>query len=147
MSAENLEIMRRGYEHFVATGALLDELVDPEFVWDMSTFGAWPERQTYEGIEGAREFLAAWVDAWEDWELEVEELREAGDRVVAVVTQRGRAKATGLPVDMHFAQLWTLRDGKQLRMEMYATPEEALRAAGIAEAPGKARGGSRSGPS
>jgi hypothetical protein len=48
MSAEDLEIMRRGYESFIATG----ELVDPQFVWDMSTFRGWPERQAYEGSEG-----------------------------------------------------------------------------------------------
>ena len=56
----------------------------------------------------------------------MEEYRAAGDKVVVIVRQRGRAKATGLPVDMHFGQVWTYRDGKQLRMEMYATPEEAL---------------------
>ena len=131
MSAENVEILRRGYEHLAATGDLLDENFHPEFVWDMSTFRNWPERQTYEGIEGAREFLRNWVDAWEDWELEIEEYRDAGDKVVVIARQRGRAKATGLPVDMHFAQLWTLRDGKQLRMEMYADPQEALDAVGL----------------
>jgi ketosteroid isomerase-like protein len=135
VSPDNLEIQRRGYEHFAATGDPLEEIVDPEFIWDMSTFGTWPERQTYEGVEGMREFLTTWVDAWEDWELEVEELHPAGDKVVAIVRQRGRAKATGLPVNMHFGQVWTYRDGKQLRMEMYSTPEEALRATGIVRPP------------
>jgi ketosteroid isomerase-like protein len=127
----NVELMRLGYQEFIATGELSADRMHPEFVWDMSTFGAWPERQTYEGIEGAREFMTAWVGAWEDWSLEVEELHPAGDKVVAIVRQRGRAKATGLPVDMHFAQVWTFRDGKQVRMEMYATPEDALRAVGL----------------
>jgi ketosteroid isomerase-like protein len=126
--------MRRGYAEFIATGELSDERMAPEFVWDMSTFRNWPERQTYEGIEGAREFMAAWQGAWDDWKLEVEELHPAGDKVVAIVRQRGRAKATGMPVDMHFGQVWTFRDGKQVRMEMYSTPEEALRAAGLSEA-------------
>jgi len=36
---------------------------------------------------------------------------------------------------MHFGQVWTFRDGKQLRMEMYTTPEGALRAAGLDEGP------------
>jgi ketosteroid isomerase-like protein len=66
--------------------------------------------------------------------MTVEELHPAGDKVVAFLRQRGRSKATGLPVDMRFGQVWTLREGKQVRMEMYATPEEALRAAGIEEA-------------
>jgi ketosteroid isomerase-like protein len=129
----NLELMRRGYEEFAATGDLSDERIGPGFVWDMSTFGSWPERQTYEGIEGAREFMDAWQSAWDDWKLEVEELHPAGDKVVAIVRQRGRAKATGMPVDMLFGQVWTFRDGKQVRMEMYSTPEEALRATGLGQ--------------
>jgi ketosteroid isomerase-like protein len=131
MSQENVEIVRRGFEHFIATGEPLDEITDPQFVWDMSTFRGWPERQTYEGSDGRREFLASWADAWEDWEINVEELLEAGDKVVAILRRRGRAKSTGLPVDMDFGQVWTIRDGKQLRMQLYASPEEALEAAGL----------------
>ena len=134
MSAENVEILRRGYEHLAATGELLPQNFDPGFVWDMSTFRGWPEGQTYEGIEGAREFLRDWTDAWKDWRLEVEELHDAGERVVAVVRQSGVSKTTGLPVDMHFAQVWTLRNGRQTRMEMYADRAEALQAVGLTEA-------------
>ncbi|HEX6653760.1 MAG TPA: hypothetical protein VF072_13525 [Thermoleophilaceae bacterium] len=47
--------------------------------------------------------------------------------------QRGRSKATGLPVEMDFAQVWAFRDGKQVRMEMYASAGEALEAAGLRE--------------
>jgi hypothetical protein len=32
---------------------------------------------------------------------------------------------------MHFSQVWTVRDGKQVRTQMYASPEEALEAAGL----------------
>jgi ketosteroid isomerase-like protein len=133
MSRENVEIIRRGYAHFIATGDFLVEDVDPDFVWDMSTFRGWPERQTYVGIEGAREFMTSWLEAWEDWQIEVEELVDAGERVVAIVRQRGRSKTTGLPVDMRFAMVWTLRNGKQMRMQMYADSEEALEAAGLRE--------------
>ena len=132
MSAENVDIIRRGYEYFIATGEPRENSMAPEFVWDMSTFRGWPERKTYEGVEGTTEFIADWTAAWEDWRLEVEDLLDAGDEVVAIVRQSGRSKTTGLPVDMRFAQLWTLSDGKQTRMRMYADPEEALRAAGLA---------------
>jgi ketosteroid isomerase-like protein len=132
MSAENVATVQRGYDHVIATGELLMEIAHPDFVWDMSTFRGWPEQKTYEGTEGARQFLAEWTSAWEDWQLELRELIDAGDEVVAIVHQSGRAKTTGLPVDMDFAQLWSFRDGKQIRMRMYADPDEALRAAGVA---------------
>jgi ketosteroid isomerase-like protein len=131
MSAENVEIVRRGYEEFLATGEPVERIMAPEFVWDMSTFHNWPERQTYEGADGAREFLGDWVGAWEDWRLEVKDLLDAGDDVVAIVHQSGRSRTTGLKVDMDFAQVWTLDNGKQTRMRMYADPDEALRAVGL----------------
>jgi ketosteroid isomerase-like protein len=131
MSAENVQIVRRGYEHFRETGEPAGHLMSPDFVWDMSTFRDWPERQTYEGIEGTREFLADWVSAWEDWRLEVRDLLDAGDDVVAIVHQSGRSVSTGLVVDMEFAQVWTHEDGKHTRMRMYADPQEALRAVAL----------------
>jgi ketosteroid isomerase-like protein len=131
MSAENVEIVRLGYDEFLATGELVERITAPEFVWDMSTFHGWPERQTYEGPEGTREFLTDWVSAWEDWRLEVRELIDAGGDVVAILHQSGRSKTTGLEVDMDFAQVWTIKDGKQTRMRMYADPDEALREVGL----------------
>jgi len=131
-SQENLEALQRGYAHFIETGDFLEDLIHPDFVWDMSTFRGWPERQTYPGIDGARQFMADWLAAWEDWRLEVEEFLAGEDAVVAVVHQRGQSKATGLVADMNFAMVWTFRDGKQVRMNMYASPDEALEATGVA---------------
>jgi ketosteroid isomerase-like protein len=133
MSEGNVEVVRRGYELFATTGDVSDELATPDFVWDMSNFHGWPEQQLYEGVDGARAFLADWMDAWEDWKLELDSLHDAGDKVVALVRQRGRSKAAGMPVEMYFAQVWTLRDGKQSRMDMYSDPDEALEAVGLAE--------------
>ena len=132
MSQENVEFVARGYQDFAANRDFDPERMHPEFVWDMSTFRGWPEQQTYAGLEGARRFMADWTDSWDDWELEIVELIDAGDEgVLAILRQRGRSKTTGLEVEMDFAQLWEIRDGLQARMRMYADPGEARRAAGI----------------
>src|SRR5437879_2765908 len=102
MSRENVELVRRGYEHFRSTGAPAADDMSPDFVWDMSTFAGWPEKQVYEGPDGALEFLTAWVSAWEDWELETIEFVDAGERVVAIQHQRGKAKETGITVELVF---------------------------------------------
>jgi ketosteroid isomerase-like protein len=133
MSQENVEIVREGLEQFRATGEFGEEAAAADFVWDMSNFLGWPEQQVYEGAEGARSFLTDWTSAWDEWELEIEALHDAGERVVAVMRQRGRSKATGMPVDMLFAQVWTLRGGEWMRMDMYSDPSEALKAVGLAE--------------
>ena len=132
MSQENVEIIRRGYERFAA-GAGAGGTAAPDFVWDMSKFRGWPEQQTYEGAEGARVFLRDWLEAWDDWELEVEAFHDAGDKVVAIVRQRGQSRTSGLPVDMAFGQVWTVRGGKSARMEMYADPVQDLKAVGLSE--------------
>ena len=124
-----MEIIRRGYAHFIATGEVR---AHADLVWDVSRLG-WPDQQIYPGVEGAMQFNAEWADAWDGWELEVEDYLDAGERVVVILNQRGRSKATGIPVDMRFAQVWTLRDGQAIRMQMYASPEEALEAVGLAE--------------
>jgi ketosteroid isomerase-like protein len=134
MSQENVELVRRGYAHRQARGDFLAEVLAPDYVWDMSHFRGWPEQQTYEGIEEARRFIREWTAAFDDWEIEVVALHDAGgDKVVGVLRQRGRSKTTGLPVEMLYAQVFTIRDGKQTRMEMYADPDEALKAVGLAE--------------
>src|ERR1700736_1437741 len=124
MSEANVEITGRGLEHFQTTGQPDAGLMTADFVWDMSNFLGWPEQQVYEGLEGMLSFLGDWIAAWDDWGLEVEAWNDAGDKVVAVMRQRGRSKATGMPVEMSFAQVWTLRDGKQARMDMYSNPQE-----------------------
>jgi ketosteroid isomerase-like protein len=132
VSQANVEIIRRSLEDFQTTGQPDAELMTTDFVWDMSNFLGWPEQQLYEGVEGTLSFLGNWTAAWDDWELEVDALHDAGERVVAVMRQRGRSKATGMPVEMSFAMVWTLRDGKHARMEMYSDPGEALKAVGLA---------------
>ena len=124
MSQANVEIIRRGYEHFEATGEIR---AHPELVWDVSNLG-WPDQQIYLGPEGGMQFNAEWAAAWDDWELKAQDYIDAGDRVVVILNQRGRSKATGIPVEMRFAQVWTLRDGQGIRMELYASVEEALEA-------------------
>jgi ketosteroid isomerase-like protein len=129
MSRENVEIIRRGYDHFEATGEVR---AHPDLVWDVSNLG-WPEQQIYLGPEGGMQFNAEWAAAWDDWELEPQDYIDAGERVVVILNQRGRSKATGIPVEMRFAQVWTLRDGVASRMQLYASVEEALEAVGLSE--------------
>ena len=131
MSQENVALVREGYRRFLATREFVGDLSTDDFVWDMSNFHGWPEQQTYEGVDGAREFMSTWLDAWDDWDLEIEALHDAGDKVVAIVRQSGRSKAAGMPVEMSFAQVFTIRDGKQSRMEMYSDRDEALAAVGL----------------
>ena len=133
MSQENVEIVRRGYAGFLHTGTFVHENFASDFVWDMSHYDGWPEQQVYEGVEAAEHFMQEWTSAWVDWDLQIDKLLDAGDKVVAVARQRGGSKLTGIPVEVSFAKVWTLRGGKNTRMDMYSDLSEALKAVGLEE--------------
>ena len=133
MSQEDVEWLRAGYHYTSRTGELQREGVHPEFVWDMTTFRGAIFPGPYEGVEGANEFLAEWREGFERWSLDIEELLDAEDQVIAVVRQRGKAKGDGPEVEMRIAMVWTFRDGLAVRMEMYSSRDEALEAAGHSE--------------
>ncbi len=131
MGESNAQIVERAYARFKESGSPEPSLVGPGFVWDMTHMASWPEQPLYEGREGMRQFLSEWTAAWEDWRMELEATHEAADKVVAVLHQTGRSRASGLEVEMTFAQVWTMRDGKYRRMDMYSDVAKALADAGV----------------
>jgi ketosteroid isomerase-like protein len=129
MSQENLELLRRAYEHVAKTGELLAETMTPDVVWDTTTVSSVGlNLKRCVGFDEANRWLAEWTEAFENWTLEVEEVVDAGDQVVAVVRQHAKAKHGGPEVESRFAQLWTFRDGLIARMEMYADRAKAVEA-------------------
>jgi ketosteroid isomerase-like protein len=129
-----MEIVRRGFEHFRKTRDFSDGTRSSELVWDMSKFNGWPEQQIYDGIEGAESFIRDWTSAFDDWTIELEDIRDAGDdKVVVVFHQRGHSKTTGMLVDMLLGAVYTVRGGRQIRVALYSNPSEALQAVGLEE--------------
>jgi ketosteroid isomerase-like protein len=131
MSEENVEIVRRMYEAFHrgdADGALAH--FDPEVVVDAS-------RRVDGGIGHGREELSKiiirWVGTFNEWREEIEEMRDLGNLVYVVATQRGRGKGSGVEVENRYALLYELRGDKITRMTVYQEPAQALEAAGLSE--------------
>jgi ketosteroid isomerase-like protein len=75
--------------------------------------------------------MDAWGDTMDEVRFEVDELVDAGDRVVAVTRLVARSHTTGLEFEQRVAMVWTLRDGLAVRLDPYATREEALRDVGL----------------
>jgi ketosteroid isomerase-like protein len=74
-------------------------------------------------------FFRDWIDQFDDldvrWELyDVEE-----GRALAITSTTGRGRVSGVPVEMRFAQLWTFRDGRFVRMVLQTDVDEALKVA------------------
>ncbi len=136
MSEENVEIVRRIYDA-VERGDIdtVLALYDPEIEWvfERSPFRDFLKHDTYRGHEDLRRmFGERYDDAWREIEDEIEELIDAGDRVVSVVSTRGRGRASGVEVEKLHAGVWTIRAGKVVRVE-WMDREKALEVAGLSE--------------
>jgi ketosteroid isomerase-like protein len=137
MSRENVEVVRRVFDAEARRDAATAlTLYDPEVEFDTSrgTFADLAGRRLYYGHEGLRTWFRDWYEAWENVQEDVEELIDAGDHVISVVTIRGRGRASGLEVDLaHQPAVWTIRDGKVVRVVWFQMREEALEAVGLRE--------------
>jgi uncharacterized protein len=131
MSQENVEIVRRGYEHYNRTGEADYAFLDPEIVYDVSrrTF----DPLVYHGHEGVRKFLALIREQWTTMRLEPQEFVDAGDKVVVSIRLVGVDKESGVETTANAAHVWTFRDGKVVRQTTFQTMDEALEAAGLRE--------------
>ena len=74
-----------------------------------------------------------WLDQFDQHGWEVEEIRDCGDQVLAVIREQAIGKASGAPVDALLYQVLTFRDGKLLRYQEFSEKRMALEAAGLRE--------------
>jgi uncharacterized protein len=133
MSQENVEIVRRAFEAFnqgdpdLAVAALAP---DCEYI----PSGAVPDAtETYRGPEGYKRFMRWLLDEFDDVQVDINEIIEAGDRVMISLTSRGRGRRSGVETNWAIWQVWTLRDGRVLRGEGFTSREDAVEAVGLRE--------------
>lgn len=86
------------------------------------------------GRERLREALATLFDAWESYRLEVERANQTGNRVIVVVREVGRGRASGVEVDSRWGYVVTVEAGEIARVEAHRDPEVALAAGGAGKA-------------
>ena len=69
-----------------------------------------------------------------DWiKPEVSEIRDLGDRIVALGHLRIRGKATGIEADASAGWVVDIRDGRAVQISEYLDHAQALEAAGLSE--------------
>ena len=136
MSQENVEIVRRLYDAVARhdTEAVLDAY-DPDIEYDFSgsPLGGLIGDTVYRGHDGMRRWVRDRYEAWEGIEDDCQELIDAGERVVTFVVSSGRGRSSGVDAEMRHYGVWTLRDGKIVRVVWFPSRDEALEAAGLSE--------------
>jgi len=136
MSQENVEIVRQLFDAIArrdSPAALV--LYDEDFEWDFSRvpWGEVAGQGVHHGRDALQKVYREWRRAWEDYEESLDELIDAGENVISVMTARGRGRASGAEVEVHTTGVWTVRNGKIIRSVWFPTRDEALASVGPRE--------------
>jgi ketosteroid isomerase-like protein len=129
MSQENVELVRRALRSVETFWGLLDEHV----VWDLRERSAVDLDEVYVGRDAVMKASRHYWGTWDEYQLDAEELFDAGSSVVVIFRERGRGKGSGAPFEQKRAQVWSFSRGRITRWEEFPGPAAALKAAGLSE--------------
>jgi ketosteroid isomerase-like protein len=133
VSEENVQIRNEAVRRFLAAFEDSDDafraVLHPEIEWYPIEENRTPTR----GIDAALWNRNQWLDTWEEHDLQVEEVIEHGDDVVAGVHIKARGQGSGVEADVRFFAQFKVRDGKVAYIYDHEDRAGALEAAGLSE--------------
>ena len=125
MAGADVDTLRAGYAALNRGDlSVVLELIDPDIEWHEPEFS--PDAGTHRGRDSFERFLRGWLESFEGFRVEPEQVVERGDELVAVVHQTGTGRASGLQVEARLAHVWTVADGRAVRWEAVPDPEAVL---------------------
>jgi ketosteroid isomerase-like protein len=129
VSQENVDLVRLTWEFTARAGEPDFQRLHPDIVWHMRE--DLPDSRTYRGHDALAKVWAEWFESFDGFRVDIEELVDAGNSVIAVLTVRGRIKGSSEEVEMPEAQVWKIVDGKAVEVREYPTSAEARKAIGL----------------
>jgi ketosteroid isomerase-like protein len=129
MSEANLVLARNAVAAFNRrdVGALVEMTTD-DVEW--VTWTGTVERTVYRGADGLAEYFRD-ADVWHVLNLDIQEFRDLGDRVLVVGTFHARGGGSGVEVHAPWYSAFYVSEGKLARVLSFRTEAEALEAAGL----------------
>ncbi len=108
----------------------MSEVYGPEMEWGWSD--EFPDLGPPQVDPAERsERMMRWLGSWQDWCIEAQDYIAQGDLVVVLCRYTGRGRGSGVALDELGAHVWTLREGRATRLEIFSSRERAMREAGI----------------
>jgi ketosteroid isomerase-like protein len=134
MSQENVEVARRGIA--LANAGDWDavfELYHPDVEYrDLQHGPDMPE--VLQGHAGLRLVVTLWTEVYDEFGAEVYEYIDADPWVICDTRWYGKGKGSDVPIDVHVADAYEVKDGKIVRAIMsYSDVATALEAVGLSE--------------
>ena len=131
MSQENVEIVRRWWAS-VDAGELPFDLTDENVRIDNIEQPV--VEGTYHGHDGLRRWWEDFTESLADIHFEVLDFATLdAQRVLTENRSQGHFRETGLPIDLHWASIFSVRNGKVVHAAGYLSARQALEAVGLRE--------------
>ena len=132
MSEKNVETVRQVYEGVNGHMEVPRALFDPEYEFDNTEL--WPDIVDVLGFDDAQEAMREYWQTFEAYRVEIEEVIYADEgRVVNIVRDGGRMRGTDTEVWNRFFHVWTLRDGRIVRLSVHTDRNRSLEVAGLSQ--------------
>jgi ketosteroid isomerase-like protein len=128
MSQQNVDLVRRAFEQFVATGEpAWDTLHEHVEVRDHDIM----DGREYHGHADVRRWLFEdWASAWSEYSAEPEEFIDVDDEhVIAVFRIKATGRASAVAIERQDAIVYVVRDQQVTRLDYYNSKQQALEAA------------------
>jgi ketosteroid isomerase-like protein len=131
MSQANVELIMRGIERFNAGDRnFLAAQLHPDAEIH-SRFGTAFGQDPYRGEQGVRDWMDELDRSFESFRITHDEVRDLGDRVLALGQVEIRARGSGIEMTQPMGWVYEVEGGKLTRLLFFSTHAEALAAAGI----------------
>jgi ketosteroid isomerase-like protein len=129
VSAANAEVVRGLIDAWNRgdTEALLERATE-DFEWH-PTLVRNVEGEAFRGHDEFRRFLEEWKSTWESWDLEIQDVRDYGEQVLALTRVTARGRGSGVEFNQPIAQLFEFRGDLVSRGETFLDQGEAVAAA------------------
>ena len=76
------------------------------------------------------QYLRGWLDSWDDYHARPETILESGEDVAVLMHLRARGKGSQFDIEEDMADVFTVKDGKIVRLRLYIQQQDALKAIG-----------------
>jgi ketosteroid isomerase-like protein len=132
MSDENVERVQAAIDAYLrGDEATMLGLIAPDVV--VTQFPDQLDVRDYHGHDGVAQVMSDWLSAWDGWRIEILTAREVGGLVFVTARQSGRGRGSGAPMDAEVVFVFTLREAKIVRWQMFRSEQEAFAAMGVAD--------------
>jgi ketosteroid isomerase-like protein len=133
MSGENVDVARKATDAWNSGGIEgVLEFSAEDAVW--YPFPGTPGPAELHGHDGIREVMRGWSDSFDEYTITLAEVRDLGDKVVALGELSGLIRGSDAPVRQPIGSIvWDFRDGKIGKVRNFPSWEQTLEAARLPE--------------